>query len=68
MGDGRSSTNAVFCGAHVGHDAADGDNRFVIIGFNHDDVLQSGECVFLVVVRPIWVEVFLLRFCDERQT
>ena len=45
---GRSlQYNDVFCGAHVGSHAADGDNRFVIIGFDHDDVLRSGECAFV---------------------
>ena len=43
---GRSlQYNAVFCGAHVGLGAADGHNRFVVIGFDHDDVHRSGACV-----------------------
>ena len=33
------------CGAHVCTHAADGDNRFVVIGSDHDDVRRSGAYV-----------------------
>ena len=43
---GRSlQYNAVFCGAHVCSHAACGHHRFVVIGFDLDDVHRSGACV-----------------------
>ena len=47
MGDGRSRYNAVFCGAHVCSMRPMAIIVFVIIGFDHDAVLRSGECAFV---------------------
>ena len=68
--DGRCSTMPSSAERTSAPMRLDGHHRLlVIIGSDLDDVQSERCCVFFLdVVRLIWVEVFLFRSCDERQT
>ena len=67
--DGRRPLqyNAVFCGAHVGPDVADGHHRFVVIGSIMMVCFGAVLVFFFVCLVPVCIEVFFFSSCDERQ-
>ena len=67
MEDSRSSTMQSFA-ERVSASAWPMPSSFCCNWFNHDGLHRSGERVFVVVVRPVCVDVFLFKSCDERQT